>query len=77
MHLSVKASANPCKRRLSIPRLGEALVLLVKLDKMHVVVAHDVAAPLLDGQRNRYASTKDRDALLRPSQARSKSPGRA
>src|SRR6266702_510754 len=32
-----------------VPRLGKTFVLLVKLHKMHVVVAHDVTAPLLDG----------------------------
>jgi len=33
-----------------VPCLGESLVLLVKLHKMHVVAAHDVTAPLLDAQ---------------------------
>jgi hypothetical protein len=31
-----------------VPYLGETLVLLVKRNQMHVVVADDIAAPLLD-----------------------------
>jgi hypothetical protein len=32
-----------------VPRLGKAFVLLVKLNKVHVVAAYDVATPLFDG----------------------------
>lgn|GEM_PF-4133610 len=44
-----KSLCESLQTQVVIPRLGEAFVLLVKLDEMHVVVAHDVAAPLLDG----------------------------
>jgi|GEM_PF-6650963 len=48
--VGVEDFREPLQAQVVVPRPGEADVLLVQLNQMHIVVAYDVAAPLLDAE---------------------------
>jgi hypothetical protein len=47
--VGVEDFREPLQAQIVIPRPCEADVLLVQLNQMHVMIAHDIAAPLLGG----------------------------
>jgi hypothetical protein len=45
--LPLEGFGEALRAQVVVPLLGESLVLFVQLDKLHIVVADDIAAPLL------------------------------